>query len=283
MIKLGFIDYYLDEWHANNYPKFITDCVGDEIKVAYAYGMIASPKSGKTSAEWCEEHGIELCLTIEEVIEKSDGLLVLSPDNAEMKEELSDLALKSGKPVFIDKTFTTGYESGKRMFDLAEKYNTPVYTTSALRYAPDYDEIDPKDVTAIECIGPNDFDIYSIHMLEPLMKIMKTDAKKVMYTEGEGYYRLSIEFADGRPGSISGYMNKRFPYMIAVAGKTEHKVVKAANPFWPVFTEALCEFFKTKKPMVDHNESLAIMAIRSAGLEAMKKPGEWVALENRGF
>lgn len=283
MFKLGFIDYYLDEWHANNYPKFISDCVGDEIKVVYAYGQIASPKNNKTTEEWCSEHGIEMCASIEELIEKSDGIAVLSPDNAEKKEELSELALKSGKPVFIDKTFTSGYASGKRMFDLAEKYGTPVYTTSALRYAPDYDEINGEDVTAVNCIGPNDFDIYSIHMLEPLMSIMKTDAKKVMYIPGEGYYCLNIEFVDGRKGSVSGYMYSRFPYMIAVAGKTEYKVVKAAQPFWPGFTKALCEFFLTKEIGVDHKESLAIMAIRSAGLEAMKTPGEWVEVENRGF
>ena len=283
MIKLGFIDYYLDEWHANNYPRFINDCVGDEIKVAYAYGMIASPKTQKTSEQWCSEHGVELCSSIEEVIEKSDGLVVLSPDNAEMKEMLSEKALMSGKPVFIDKTFTTGYESGKRMFDLAEKYNTPTYTSSALRYAPDYDEINRDDVTAINCIGPNDFDIYSIHMLEPMMDIMKTDAKRVMMTASEGYYMLNIEFADGRLGSISGYKYSRFPYMIAVAGKTEYKVVKAEAPFWPLFTKALCEFFMTKEIKVDHRESLAIMAIRSAGLKAMESPGTWVEVEYKGF
>lgn len=283
MIKLGFIDYYLDEWHANNYPKFISDCVGDKIKVCYAYGQIPSVKNGKTSEEWCNEHGIEMCETIEEVIEKSDGILVLSPDNAEKKEELSELALKSGKPVFIDKTFTSDYASGKRMFDLAEKYNTPTYTSSALRYAPDYKEIDGNDVTAINCIGPKDFDIYSIHMLEPLMSIMRTDAKKVMYTKGEGFYSLNIEFVDGRVGSISGYDYSRFPYMIAVAGKNEYKVVKAEQPFWPEFTKSLCEFFFTKEVQVDHKESLAIMAIRSAGLIAMQTPGEWVTVENREF
>lgn len=283
MFKIGFIDYYLDEWHANKYPGFIKDCVGDEIKVAYAYGKIASPKTGKTSAEWCAEMGVELCSTIEELVEKSDGIVVLSPDNAEMKEELSEIALKSGKPVFIDKTFTTDYASGKRMFDLAEANGTPTYTTSALRYAPDYKEIDGNDVTAINCIGPNDFDIYSIHMLEPLMAIMRTDAEKVMYTAAEGFYMLNIVFADGRLGSISGYMDKRFPYMISFAGKNLTKAVKAEQPFWPVFTEALCNFFRTKQPQVDHKESLAIMAIRTAGLEAMKKPGSWVEVENKVF
>ena len=32
MIKIGFIDYYLDEWHALNYPKFIKQQFGDEFK-----------------------------------------------------------------------------------------------------------------------------------------------------------------------------------------------------------------------------------------------------------
>ena len=40
MLKIGFIDYYLDEWHANSYPKMIRDAVGDKLEVAYAYGQI---------------------------------------------------------------------------------------------------------------------------------------------------------------------------------------------------------------------------------------------------
>ena len=285
MFKIGFIDYYLDEWHANNYPKFISECVGDEIVVAYAYGEIASPKTGKTSEEWCAERGIECCSTIEEVIEKSDGLMILAPDDAQKKEELSKLAMMSGKPCVIDKTFTTGYDSAKRIFDLAEQYSTPVYTTSALRYAPDYKVINNEDVTAINLIGPNDFDIYSIHMLEPLMSIVRTDAKRVMYIPGQSFYTLNIELSDGRPASISGYTYPRFPYMIAVASNEREKnmVVKAEQPFWPGFTADVCDFFKTKEVKVDHRESLAIMAIRTAGLEAMKRPYEWITVENKGF
>lgn len=80
MKKIGFIDYFLDEWHANNYPKFIKDAVGDEFVVAYAYGEIDSP-NGKTNREWADSFGVELLGTIDEVIEKSDVLIVLSPDH----------------------------------------------------------------------------------------------------------------------------------------------------------------------------------------------------------
>ena len=35
MKKIGFIDYYLSEWHANNYPDFIKKLT-DDYEVAYA-------------------------------------------------------------------------------------------------------------------------------------------------------------------------------------------------------------------------------------------------------
>ncbi len=50
-MKLGFIDYYLDEWHANNYPKMIESASGGEMHVALAYGQIDSPIGGLTNSE----------------------------------------------------------------------------------------------------------------------------------------------------------------------------------------------------------------------------------------
>ena len=40
-MKLGFIDYYLDEWHANHYPTMLRELSGGEIEVAYAPGAAA--------------------------------------------------------------------------------------------------------------------------------------------------------------------------------------------------------------------------------------------------
>ena len=56
-MKIGFIDYYLSEWHANNYPKFFSDASDGEITVGSAYGEIPSPITGMTSAQWCEQYG----------------------------------------------------------------------------------------------------------------------------------------------------------------------------------------------------------------------------------
>ena len=49
IVKIGFVDYYLDEWHANNYPALIKEVSGGEMEVAYAYGHIDSPIGGTVS------------------------------------------------------------------------------------------------------------------------------------------------------------------------------------------------------------------------------------------
>lgn len=37
MIKVGFIDYYLDEWHANNYVHMLHDYSNGEVEAVYAW------------------------------------------------------------------------------------------------------------------------------------------------------------------------------------------------------------------------------------------------------
>ena len=49
MTKIGFIDYYLDEWHADNYPAWIREASGGEMEVAWAYGHV---NYGEEDALW---------------------------------------------------------------------------------------------------------------------------------------------------------------------------------------------------------------------------------------
>ena len=39
-MKIGFVDYYLDEWHANNYPQWIREASGGTMEVSLAFGLI---------------------------------------------------------------------------------------------------------------------------------------------------------------------------------------------------------------------------------------------------
>ena len=82
MKKIGFIDYFMSEWHSNNYPSMIRNAcekMGVEYEVAYAWSELDDSPDGKTCDAWCAEHGVTRCATLEEVCEKSDVLLVLCP------------------------------------------------------------------------------------------------------------------------------------------------------------------------------------------------------------
>ena len=133
MMKIGFIDYYLDEWHANHYPQWLKEASGGEMEVVIAYGMIDSPIGGRTTEKWCSDMGIAQAASIEEVIEKSDALVVLSPDNCEMHEQLCQLPLRSGKPTYVDKTFAPDYATACKIFAIAREHGTPFFSSSARR------------------------------------------------------------------------------------------------------------------------------------------------------
>lgn len=275
-MKLGFIDYFIDEWHANNYPQWIKEASGGEVEVAYAWAMIDSPIGGLTTAEWCEKFGVEQCATMEELIEKSDGLVVLSPNNCEFHEELCQLPLRSGKPCYVDKTFAPDRETAERIFAIAEESGTPCWSTSALRYAAEYKDAG-KDLLAANFWGPNDYEIYSIHQLEPLMMLMGVPAKRVMATSAEGWYQLTVEFTDGRVGSISGYVYGS-PFICNLHCKGESRMIEVKSDFFHDFIVALTNFYRTGTVPVPHKDTVEIMAVRTAGQKALETPGVWVEI-----
>lgn len=276
MIKIGFIDYYLDEWHANNYPAWIKEAAGDEIEVAYAWGEIDHPRGGLTNKEWAEKFGITLCDTQEELIEKSDVLCVLAPDNPETHERLSEKALKSGKITYIDKTFAPDLETAKRIFALADEYKTPVMTTSALRYALEYEEINKETLLSAASVGGGYPDVYMIHQIEPLVMLFGTNPLRVRNTLTPECPVYTLEFKDGRKASIvcsEAYCSFMMTFNYKEGAP---KFVTVKSDFFRNFIKNLIVFYKTGKVLIPHEQTIAVMAIREACIKAKNTPDEWV-------
>ncbi len=278
IMKVGFIDYYLDEWHANHYPKMLRDISNGEVEVAYAYGKIPSPITGKTSEEWCREYSVALCETIEEVVEKSDVLIVLSPDNCEMHEELTRLPLMSGKNTYVDKTFSPDKKGAEAMFRLAEQHKTACYSTSALRFATEYRAYEGKKILAMNTWGPYGLETYSIHQLEPIMMLMKGKPERVLaVTQGE-WANLLMEWEDGRSASLL-CTGGDCPSVANLCLEEGCRALTIESDAFGGFMRNLVEFFHTGEIPVSHEETIAIMAVREAALKAAGQPGTWVAVE----
>jgi len=276
VFSIGFIDYFLDEWHANNYPEWIRAKSGGTMSVTHAYAMIDSPKGGRGTEGWCREMGVQRCRTIDEVIRSCDGLVVLSPDNVEMHEQLCGQPLRSGKPVYVDKVFAPDLAAAKRFFKLADESGTPCYSASALRYAREYRSVPRAGIQAISSWGPGDIDSYSVHQLEPVVMLMGVPAERVLALPGRNGVSLSIVFVDGRWATVSCFAGES-PFAMNLCMEPQNAAIHVESAFFEEFTAALVAFFIDGKPSVPHEETLWIMALREAGMRALANPCEWIS------
>ncbi len=281
MKKIGFIDYVLDEWHANNYPSMIERLTDGEFKVCYVYGYTEPEKDSglMTNEQWAKEHNVELLDTVAEVVEKSDCIIVLSPDNPEMHEELCDLPLKSQKPTYIDKTFAPDKDTAIRIFEKADKYNTPCWSSSALRFSEELKDIDLTKIYKVYSEGPASLEIYSIHQIEMIILLMNARAEKVMYLGDKIHPSLIIGFDDGRYAQMYHRDDEKGSFRItAVDGENKAKHYEIKSAFFDRFIEAMINFFKTGKAPVSHNQTIDVIAVRTAVIKACDTPFVWVKL-----
>ncbi|MBE6540618.1 MAG: hypothetical protein E7674_07775 [Ruminococcaceae bacterium] len=276
--KIGFIDYYLDEWHALNYPQFIKDATDGEFEVAYAYAEMDKP-GGMTTDQWCEKYGVQRLDSIDEVVEKSDCIIVLSPDNPERHWDLCQKPLRSGKRVYVDKTFALEKSTAEALVKLAEENNTPFFSTSALRFADELKDIDREGICFINSRGPGNFDTYSIHQIEPIVVLMGSKAKRIMSVGNGKYESMVIEFEGNRSIVMSqyGWTNVDFSMLVNYEDGRTVSVPQMSNTF-PNFIKAMCDFFRTGEIKAAHDETVAIMGIIEAGNKALANPNTWIEI-----
>lgn len=278
MKKIGFIDYYLNEWHADNYPAWIKELSGGEYQVCYAYAYRQPPEGmgRKSNEEWAAGQGIELPGRIEDVIAKSDCLVVLSPDNPEMHEKLCELPLKSGKRTYVDKTFAPDKASALRIFANADAHGTPCYSSSALRFASELDAIDVGSIYKIDSEGPGRLEIYSIHQLEPIVRLMNSRAKRLMYLGDEKHPSMILEFEDGRYAQMIQRDDEKSTFRMTVingGNKAVHYEIK--SDFFKLFIKEMIRFFDTGIIPVSHEQTVDVIAAREVAIRASREPFVW--------
>ncbi len=230
-----------------------------------------------TNKEWAEKYDVLLLDSIEDVVEKSDLLVVLSPDNPEMHEELANIPLKSGKLVYIDKTFATDKAMAERIFGHADQFGTKCFSSSALRFSSELVDIDKSKIRKIYSEGPGLYDNYSIHQIEPIMMLMNCRAKRVMALDTEKYPSVIIEFEDGRLAQLRQCLNSDFK-IITVDENNSQQEYPITSDFFTLFIDAMIEFFRTGEVPVSHEQTIDVIAIRESGIRAQKAPFTWINL-----
>ncbi len=277
-MKIGFVDYYISEWHANNYPVWIKEAaekLGFDYEVSYAWAEeYVSPFDNRNTDEWCRDFGVERCESIAELCEKSDFIVVLAPSNPEKHLAYASEVLKYGKRTYIDKTFAPDYKTARKIFNIGEKYGANFFSSSALRYNSALEGlIGSKYITTFG--GGSNFPEYAVHQAEMVIATMKSDAVSVKVEKQGSQYITSVRLSDGRAATMIYAPSLSYGIMAEREDGTSVYRSAGAGHFQSLMLDIL-SFFETGKHSFLPDETLLVMKLREAMLRGTERLGEWI-------
>lgn len=279
MKKIGFVDFYISEWHANNYPVWIKEVCeekGFEYELAYAWAeQELSPYDGRTTSQWCRDFGAEQCATIEELCTKADVIFILSPSNPEKHLAYAKEVLRFGKPTYIDKTFTQNLAEAEQIFAIAKEYGTPFFSSSALRYEGALDDCEDCRHITVFMSGSSAAE-YIIHDIEMVVKKLGVGANRVICIENGDQKFFHLGYNDDRTACLV-YAPFGLPGATIMQSADGNGVTAKSRS--KIFNELIADilrFFGELTVSFDTAETLEAMKIRDAVLASLDRCGEYV-------
>ncbi len=277
MKTVGFVDYYLSEWHANNYPAWIEAAnreLGTDYQVAYAWAELdVSPVDGISTDVWCQKFGAVRCDTVEELCDKADVIMILAPSDPDKHLDYARRVFPCGKRVYVDKTFAPDLATAKAIFALAEQFGTPFFSTSALRYATELDEF--SDVRRLIVTGGGgNLAEYLIHQVEMAIKLTglcAVDGVHIGVSKQGKQRMISVDGHDaaGAEKSVTFVFAPPMPFSVcAENGEGKSKYAAIRSDFFAALLRDILRFYESGELPFSSEETLAVMALREAILTA---------------
>ena len=268
-MKIGFIDYYMSEWHANNYPAWIKEQaqeLGISATVSYAFAELdSSPIDNVTTDEWCQKFGIVKCGSIKELCELSDFVIILAPSNPEKHLPYAKEAFKYAKRVYVDKTFAPNPEEARAIFELAKENGTEFFSSSALRYATELEDyIGSMEICTTG--GGSSLAEYVIHQIEMVVKILGTGAKSVSCEQNGDVSVISVFYEDERHAVMN------FSPKLGFSVSASDKKTQIKSAFFAALIADILNFAISGKKSFSGSETEEVIKIRSAAISAEANP-----------
>jgi len=290
--KIGFIDYCIDEFHSHKYVQLFQESrFKDRMEVSFAYEEKCM--GGMNIDEWCNKYNITRLNSPKEVVNKSDYIIVLSPDNPERHYDLSNYALRSGKPTYVDKTFALDVKTAMELITLAEASDTPMFSTSALRYSKELDNFIKNvkrelPVSFVSTRGPNKWDKYAIHQVEMVVMLLGKGMKRAMQVGKGKNVVIVLDYNDERSAIINCIeggvkingktYSQNFELNIIFGQGATSFAITDLNTLFSGLVDSIGELFETRIVPVSHEETLEVIKIIEAGEKAIQKPFTWIEI-----
>jgi hypothetical protein len=263
--RIGFVDYDLNNFHANVYLAALRN----ELKGrGYTIAGCSAMKEPEGRA-WAGKNGVPYFDDMAQLDGAVDYYAVLAPSNPEVHLALCERVLPFGKPTYVDKTFAPDLATARRIFQLADQYNAPMQTTSALRYTNVQAYVGGVGREAVRHMvawgGGSSFGEYAIHPTELVVSCMGPNVESVMRRGTGNESQLLLAFSGGRTAVVNVYTNADTPFAAAVSTTKETKLITVdGTRLFIDMAAAILDLFESGRPNIDRAESLAIRCILDA-------------------
>jgi predicted dehydrogenase len=305
---LGFDNYqslaFTQDWHKS--PADNPDLAGLKVVAAWRGG---SPDIEETLVDikrWeprLIEQGVSIESSIDAVLAKCDAVIIMTIDGR-AHLELAEQALKARKPTYIGRPMAASLEDVIAIFDLAKKYNTPVFSCSQHRYSPGF--LDMKNHPEVgEVIGCNvyggcptvdhhpDLFWHAIHSFDTLYTIMGPGAVSVTRARTDDTELITGVWKDGRIGSYRGIRRGKPKYSATVFGDkgvapagiygypapVNGVVPKSRYKGYENVATEIAKFFKTGKLPIEPEETIELFGFMEAAHESHRRGGVPVRID----
>ena len=169
--------------------------------------------------------------------------------------------MKFGKPTYIDKTFAPDLNTAKKIFDMAKRYSTPFFSTSALRYADELDALCDYDSFIITG-GGSSFDEYSVHTIEMAVKLMGSPIESAS-SKSLGNQRVCfLDAENGKKASI--IYSPKLSFSVTAEKGCTSVYAKITSDFFKNLMKDILRFFNEGTVSFAPEETLEVMKAREA-------------------
>ena len=294
VIKIGIIG--LDTSHSTAFTELLNGDSDDkfvkefEVVAAYPYGSKTIQSSYERIPGYIEEvkkHGVEITSSIAELLDKVDCVMLETNDGRIHLEQAMEV-FKSGKICYIDKPIGATLGQAIAIYEMAEKYNVPIFSSSALRYSPQNQKLRNGEfgkILGADCYSPHkvepthpDFGFYGIHGVETLYTLMGTGCESVNRMSSQDADVVVGRWKDGRIGTFRGI--KEGPAIYGGTAYTPKGSIAAGGyEGYKVLLDQILTFFKTGVAPISKEETTEIFTFMKASNMSKEQNGKIVTME----
>jgi predicted dehydrogenase len=294
VLRAGMIG--LDTSHAPAYVKALNDpktpaeLAGVRVVAAFPGGTRDNPSSWDRVGKYTEQirgMGVEIVPSIDALLKKVDVVFLESVDGRPHLEQARPVIL-AGKPLFVDKPCAGSLADVLEIFRLAKEHKVPVFSSSSLRFSSELVKPlkDKKILPVRGCdvyspcsLEPHHPDLfwYGIHGVEMLFTVMGPNCKQVTRVHTEGTDVVVGLWADGSVGCYRGLRDGKKGYGATIFGEKGLATMTKYDGYQPLLVE-IVKFFKTGKPPVACEDTIAIFAFMEGADESKRQGGKPVSI-----